>query len=492
MSILIKGGRVVTATDDYEADVFVEGEAISLIGRNLDASADTVVDARQMLLLPGCVDPHTHLDSHYEGLTTCDDFTTGTVAAVCGGTTSIVDFCMQYRGERLWDALEVWRQKLATHPPVIDVGFHMVISDLEVSHALDDLSKLCDEGITSYKLFLAYKESIMVDDETMFRTMLAAAENGALVLVHAENGDAIDVLIRQALAEGNTSAAWHARTRPPITEAEATSRALHLGRLAGAPVYIVHVSSEDAIAPLARARSLGWRAWGETCTQYLLLDESVLGDEEASASKYVFTPPPRERRHQAQLWKALAGGVLSVVSSDHTAYLLRDKLAGGDFADVPQGVPGIEERLVLVHDAGVRTGSISLSRMVELLSTNPARLFGLYPKKGTIAVGSDADIVVFDPALKRTLSAARHHSRVDYSLYESREVTGAPRTVIARGRVLVDEGEFVGEAGTGRFLARTRFAQPGFPPTDRPHDLRMSASPQAGSVPPLGSAISDS
>jgi dihydropyrimidinase len=458
MSILIKGARVVTAIDDYEADVFVEDETISLIARNLDVEADVVIDAVGKLLLPGCIDPHTHLDSHYEGLITCDDFRSGTVAAACGGTTCIVDFCIQYRNQPLWEALETWQEKLARNPPIIDVGFHMVVSDLTVQSALEDLRRLCEEGITSYKLFLAYKESIMVDDETMFRTMLAAAENGALVLVHAENGDAIDVLVRKALAVGQTAAPWHARTRPPATEAEATSRALQLAHLADAPVYIVHVSCEDALAPIARARWLGWRAWGETCTQYLFVDETALDEPGPGAAKYVFTPPPRDRRHQEHLWRALQTGVLSVVSSDHTPYLLRDKTAGDDFASIPQGAPGIEERLLMLHDAGVGTGRISISRLVELLSTNPARLFGLYPRKGTIAIGSDADLVVFDPARRRRLSARRDHSRVDYSLYEGREVTGAPDVVIARGRIVVDQGEPVEAPGTGRFVPRERFS----------------------------------
>jgi dihydropyrimidinase len=405
MSVLIKGGRVVTATDEFDADVLIEGETITHLAKTLDATAETVIDATGKLLLPGCVDPHTHLDTDYEGLATCDDFTSGTIAAACGGTTTIINFCMQYRGESFASVLEAWQEKLVRHPPVIDVGFHMVVSDLTVPHAESDLARLCEQGITSYKLFLAYKESIMVDDETMFRTMLAAAANGALVLVHAENGDAIDVLIRQALEAGHTSTHWHARTRPPLTEAEATGRALQLARLAGAPVYIVHVSCEDALTPLARARSLGWQAWGETCSQYLFLDESSLDRPLEDAAKYVFTPPPRERHHQDRLWQALQSDVLSVVSSDHTPYRLKDKTEAQDFAAIPQGAPGIEERLSLIYDAGVRTGRITRPRLVQLLSTNPARLFGLYPRKGTIAVGSDADIVVFDPARGRRATA---------------------------------------------------------------------------------------
>ncbi len=457
MSILIKNGRVVTATSEFDADVFVDGERVALIGTDLDVTADIAIDATGKMLLPGCIDPHTHIDSHYEGLTTCDDFTSGTVAAAAGGTTCIVDFCIQYHGQTLREALEIWRGNLRRNPPVIDVGFHMAVSDLTVPGALDDLGWLCEEGITSFKLFLAYKESIMVDDETMFQTMLSAAEHGALVLIHAENGDAIDLLIQRALAEGNTSTAWHARTRPPLTEAEATSRALHLGRVANAPVYIVHVSCREALAAVARARELGWRSWAETCTQYLFIDETALDEPWPDVAKYVFTPPPRDRAEQEELWRALQTGLLSVVSSDHTPYLLRDKIAATDFAGVPQGAPGIEERLLMLHDEGVRTGRISMSRLVQLLSTNPARLFGLFPRKGTIAIGSDADLVVFDPSRKRRISAETHHSRVDHSLYEGREVTGAPDVVIARGRIVVDDGEPVEAPGSGQFVARDRF-----------------------------------
>lgn len=448
---------MVTATDDYEADICIEGESISLIGTELARRADVEIDATGKLVLPGFIDPHTHLDSHYEGLTTCDDFTSGTVAAACGGTTCIVDFCIQYRGETFLRVLESWREKLRRNPPVIDVGFHMAVSDLSVPNAAAELEELCEQGITSFKLFLAYKESIQVDDETMFRTMRAAARHGALVLVHAENGDAIDVLIRDALAEGHTETRWHALTRPRLTEAEATNRALHLAHVAGAPIYIVHISCREALSALAEARQRGWRTWGETCTQYLFLDESDLDAPAGEGAKYIFTPPARDARDRAHLWRALETRLLSVVSSDHTPYLLADKTAADDFAGVPQGAPGIEERVLMLHDAAVASGRMSMSRLVEMVSTNPAKLFGLYPRKGTLAVGSDADVVVFDPKRRRRLSAADHHSRVDYSLYEGREVTGAPEVVIAGGRVVVRDGEPVADHGRGRFVARDRF-----------------------------------
>jgi dihydropyrimidinase len=454
---MIRGGRVVTATDDYEADVLLEGNRISLIGADLTLEADVEIDATGKLILPGCVDPHTHLDSHYEGLTTCDDFTSGTVAAACGGTTCIVDFCIQYRGETLFQTLETWREKLTTNPPVIDVGFHMAVSDLSVPNAAAELGELCNQGITSFKLFLAYKESIQVDDETMFRTMLAAARNGALVMIHAENGDAIDVLVREALANGHTETRWHAVTRPRLAEAEATNRALHLAHIAGAPVYIVHISCQEALSALANARDRGWRAWGETCAQYLFLDESALDAPPREGVKFIFTPPPRGSRDRERLWRALETRLLSVVSSDHTPYRLDDKMAGDDFASVPQGAPGIEERLLLLHDAAVVSRRMSMSRLVEMVSTNPAKLFGLYPRKGTLGIGSDADVVVFDPKRRRRLTAVSHHSRVDYSLYEGRDVTGAPEVVIAGGRIVVRDGEPVSDPGCGQFVARDRF-----------------------------------
>ena len=469
-SILIRGGTVITADTRYEADLVVEGETIARVERESKADADLIIDAAGKLVLPGAVDPHTHLDSHYEGLTTCDDFHSGTIAAACGGTTCIVDFCIQYRGVELWEALETWQTKLETNPPVIDVGFHMAVSDLSVPNADEDLRRLCEAGVTSFKLFLAYKESIQVDDETMFRVMQAAAEHGALVLIHAENGDAIDVLIRDALATGKTDSAWHARTRPPLTEAEATSRALYLGHVAGAPVYIVHMSCEEALGRLAAARRRGWRAWGETCTQYLYVDETFLDGPRSEAAKFVFTPPPRAQEEQANLWRALENGLLSVVSSDHCPYFLTDKTAGDDFSTIPQGAPGIEERLVLLHDGGVRSGRISMSGLVELVSTNPARLFGLYPRKGTIAVGSDADLVVFDPDRRHVISARNHHSKVDYSLYEGREVVGAPDIVVARGRVIVENGDPVAKPGFGEFVSRDRFS------TSAAHDFRSKTS----------------
>jgi dihydropyrimidinase len=461
MSVLIRGGRVITAADDYVADVYVDQDQVSMIGRGLDVSADRVVDARGRYVIPGAVDPHTHLEMPFGGTVTCDDFTSGTVSAAFGGTTTHIDFCMQAKGQTLPDALATWHEKIRRCPPVIDVGFHLAVTDLSYPASLEDLAGAPDRGVTSYKLFMAYKGAIMVDDETLFRVMQVAGRTGALVLVHAENGDAIDVMVRQALAEGKIEPIWHARTRPPETEGEATNRAIQLARLAGAPLYVVHVSCAEAIDPIARARAAGWNVRGETCTQYLFIDESYLDRPDFEGAKYVYTPPPRPREHQELLWRALETDVLSVVSTDHCPFNWQSQKTLGidDFSKIPNGGPGIENRLHMLHHFGVGEGRIGLERWVELVSTNPARIFGLYPRKGTIAVGSDADLVVWNPERELTLSAATHHSRVDYNLFEGTRVRGAPDLVMVRGQVVVEDDRLVAEPGVGRFLPRARFGQ---------------------------------
>jgi dihydropyrimidinase len=461
MSILIKGGRVVTAADDYVGDVLVDGERISLIGESLDVPADRVIDASDRYVLPGCVDPHTHLAMPWRGETTCDDFESGHVAAAFGGTTTHVDFCIQSKGQSFGEALDAWHAK-REGKAIIDNGFHIAVTDLREAGRLEELGRLPDEhGVTSYKLFMAYKDSLMVDDETLFRTMQVAAETGALVMVHAENGDAIEVLMAQAIAAGNTSPRYHALTRPPETEGEATNRAIQLARVAGAALYVVHVSCRESVEPLALARDKGWNVWGETCTQYLFVDQSFLDRPDFEGAKYVYTPPPRPQENQEVLWNAVRTNVLQAISTDHCAYLFRGQKDHGrdDFRQIPNGGPGLEDRLRMIHEFGVRRGRISLNRMVELLATNPAKLFGLYPRKGTIAVGSDADLVIFDPTKRVTLSAASHHSRCDYNLYEGTEVTGSPEVVLRRGEVIVDGDELVARPGSGQFLRRARFGE---------------------------------
>jgi dihydropyrimidinase len=461
MSVLIKGGRVITAADDYVGDVLVEGETVAQLGDSLDVQADKVIDASGKYVLPGCIDPHTHMEMAFGGTVTCDDFTSGTTSAAFGGTTTHVDFCMQTPGDSLPDALAAYHEKIERAKPVIDVGFHIAVTDLHEGGNLEDLARLPDEGVTSYKLFMAYKGAIMVDDETLFKVMQVAADTGALVMVHAENGDAIDVLVKKALAEGKTEPKWHAATRPPITEAEATNRAIQLARVAGAPLYVVHVSCKEAIEPIERARAANWDAWGETCTQYLFIDETALDQPDFEGGKYVYTPPPRPKENQEHLWRAIATDVLSVVSTDHCPFNWDGQKTIGrdDFSKIPNGGPGIENRLHMLHHFGARESRFSLNRMVELLSTNPARFFGLYPRKGTIAVRSDADIVVFDPEKPHTISASTHHSNVDYNLFEGTEVRGAPDAVLVRGQVIVENDELVAEPGAGQFIKRARFGE---------------------------------
>jgi dihydropyrimidinase len=460
MSILIKGGRVITAADDYVADVYVEDERISLIGESLDQPADKVIDAIGKYVLPGGVDPHTHLDMPFGGTVTIDDVESGQTSAAFGGTTTHVDFIIQPQGSSFADAVDEWRSK-ANGKQVIDMGYHMAVTDLKEGGTLEELAGLPDQGITSYKLFMAYKGALMVDDETLFRTMQVAAETGALVMVHAENGDAIDVLVKEALAAGHTEPKYHALTRPPETEGEATNRAIQLARVAGSPLYVVHVSCAESVEPIQLAREKGWNVWGETCTQYFFVDYTFLERPDFEGAKYVYTPPPRDKANQDVLWNAVRTDKLSAISTDHCAFLWNGQKTIGkdDFSKIPNGGPGLENRLQMIHEFGVRGGRISLNRMVELLSTNPAKLFGLYPRKGTIAVGSDADIVVFDPEKRVTISASTHHSKSDYNLFEGTEVAGTPELVLLRGNVLVEGDELVVQPGIGQFVARAKFGE---------------------------------
>jgi dihydropyrimidinase len=460
MSVLIKGGRIITAADDYVADIYVEDETVTLIGESLDQQADKVIDATGKYVLPGGVDPHTHLDMPFGGTVTIDDVESGQTSAAFGGTTCHVDFVIQPKGTTFAAALDEWKSK-ANGKQVIDMGYHMAVTDLKEGGTLEELATLPDEGITSYKLFMAYKGAIMVDDETLFRVMQVASDTGALVMVHAEHGDAIDVLVKQALAEGKTEPKYHALTRPPETEGEATNRAIQLSRVAGCKLYVVHVSCREAVEPIAIARDKGWEVWGETCTQYFFVDYSFLERPDFEGAKYVYTPPPRPKENQDVLWRAVESDVLSVISTDHCAFLWdgQKTLGRDDFSKIPNGGPGLENRLQMIHEFGVRQGRISLNRMVELLSTNPAKYFGLYPRKGSVTVGSDADLVVFDPEKKATISASTHHSKSDYNLFEGTEVTGVPEIVLLRGQVLVENGELVAQPGIGQFVKRARFGE---------------------------------
>ncbi len=458
MSMLIKGGLVLTASDSTVADVYVDDERISLIGESVDVQADKVIDAAGKYVLPGCIDPHTHLDMPFGGTTTIDDVESGQTSAAFGGTTCHVDFCIQGKGQTFAQALEDWRAK-ANGKQMIDMGYHMAVTDLAEGGTLEELATLPDQGITSYKLFMAYMGSLMVDDEELYRTMEVAAKTGALVMVHAENGDVIDILVQEALAAGHTEPLYHALTRPPEAEGEATNRAIQLAHLAGAPLYVVHVTCKEAVEPIAAAREKGWDVWGETCTQYFFTSLEDIAKPNFEGAKFVFSPPVRDKSNWDVLWNAVRTDALSAISTDHCAFRFdtQKTLGKDDFSKIPNGGPGIENRLQMIHEFGVRTGRISLNRMVELLATNPAKLFGLYPRKGTIAVGSDADIVVFDPQKQVTISAKTQHSKVDYNLYEGMQVTGSPEVVLLRGHMLVENDELVASPGVGRFVARARF-----------------------------------
>src|SRR5687767_15510480 len=397
MSLLIKGGTVVTASDQYTGDVFVDGEKIAAIGSSLILTADRIIDAADKYVLPGGIDVHTHLDMPFGGTTSADDFESGTIAAAYGGTTSIVDFAIQYKGQTLHHAWETWMKK-ADGKAAIDYGFHMIITDLsdQVETEMDAMVK---EGVTSFKLFMAYPGVFMLDDGSIFRAMRRTGKNGGTICMHAENGGVIDVLVKNALAEGKTAPKYHALTRPARAEGEATHRAIALAEMADVPVYIVHLSAAEALEMVTEARDRGLPAFAETCPQYLFLSYDNYEEPGFEGSKYVMSPPLREKWHQDVLWKGLAKNDLQVISTDHCPFCMQDQkeLGKDDFSRIPNGAPGIETRLSLVYDGGVRTGRIPLNRFVELTSTSPAKIFGLFPRKGTIAPGSDADIVIFDP-----------------------------------------------------------------------------------------------
>jgi dihydropyrimidinase len=453
---VIRGGTVVSAGGSIRADVYVDGERIVGVGLDLPFEGAAEIDASGCYVLPGGVDPHTHMEMPFGSTTTCDNYDSGSLAAVCGGTTSIIDFVIQAPGENPRRSLERWRGRLDRSSPLVDVGFHMAVTDLSDPAWLAEVGALPAEGITSFKLFMAYPGTFMVEDDTLLQVMEAAAETGSLALVHAENGRVIDVLVRRALAAGNTGTPFHATTRPPVVEAEATARAIQVARLAGAALYVVHVSCGAALAEVERALDDDAPVRAETCTQYFVTETADLDRPDFEGGKYVFTPPPRARHEREHLWRAVRDGGLDVVSSDHAPFRWRGQkdIGRDDFSQIPNGAPGIEERMMVVHQLGVVEGRITLPRMVDLLCTNPARLFGLYPRKGVIQAGSDADIVVFDPEATRTLRSEHLHSKVDYSIYEGIEVKGVPRDVLLRGTPVLRDGTPVGERGHGRFLER--------------------------------------
>jgi dihydropyrimidinase len=456
---IIKNATIVTAMDTTLADVGISGGKISAIAAQLSAeNATRTIDASNHLLLPGGIDVHTHLDMPFGGTMSADDFQTGTIAAAFGGTTTLIDFAIQYKGQTLRHAFDTWMKK-AHDKATIDYAFHCIITDLG-SAQLEEMGQLIREGVTSFKLFMAYPGVFMLDDASIFRAMRQAAKHSGLICMHAENGGAIDVIVQQALAEGKRAPKYHALTRPTTAEAEATSRAIALAEMAGCPVYIVHLSCNEALEKVREARDRGLPAYAETCPQYLYLSLDNMNAPGFEGAKYVFTPPLREKWHQEKLWQGLTHDTLQVVSTDHCPFCFKEQKELGidDFTKIPNGGPGIEHRLSLIYTGGVHGKRFSPNRFVEVVSTAPAKLFGLFPRKGTIAVGSDADLVIFDPNEEQVISVKTHHMRVDYSMFEGIQIKGVPKTVLSRGRAVIDAGQFVGRPGSGQFLRRQTYA----------------------------------
>jgi len=454
MRTLITGGTIVNADATTKADVLVDGETVALIGQSLDAAADRTIDASGKWVIPGAIDVHTHMELPFGGTFAKDTFETGTRAAAFGGTTTIIDFAVQGKGQALREGLDAWHAK-AEGKATIDYGFHMIMSDV-TDDTLAEMDTLVDEGVTDFKLFTAYPGVFFSDDGAIFRAMQQTAKNGGLILMHAENGLAIDVVAAQNAEAGNTDPYYHGTSRSPVLEAEATNRVIRLAEVAGVAVYIVHLSARHALDELRRARDEGLPAYAETCPQYLFLTLDDLGNGFEGA-KFICSPPLRPADHALELWKGLATDDLQVVSTDHCPFDFhgQKELGRADFRKVPNGLPGVEDRVNLMHSGGVAGGHLTPNRWVEVLSTAPARMFGLEGRKGVVAIGAEADLVVYDPNAKHTISATTHHMDVDYSTYEGWEVTGQVETVLSRGKVIVDGDEWLGAAGDGRFLKRS-------------------------------------
>src|SRR5687767_1024472 len=453
MKTLIKSGRIITAVDDYTADILIEDETISTIGKSLDMEVDVTIDASNKLVIPGGIDPHTHMELPFGGTQSSDDFFTGTRAAAFGGTTTIIDFAVQNKGETLTQGVENWHAK-ADGKCAIDYGFHLITTEFEDGNEAE-MYRVMDGGVTSFKLFMAYPGVFLADDATIFRAMSAAGERGGLICMHAENGIVINEIIKRFLADGRTAPKYHALTRPTIAEAEGVHRAIAIAEMAESPVYIVHLSCADALNKVREARDRGIPAFAETCPQYLFHSIEDYGDGWDGA-KYVMTPPLREKHNNAELWKGLKMDDLQVISTDHCPFCMKEQkeLGKDNFSLIPNGAPGVENRMSLIFNGGVVENRISLNRFVELTSTAAAKMFGLFPKKGTIAVGSDADIVIFDPEKEHTFGVDAEHMNVDYSSYEGWKVKGKVETVLSRGRVVIESGEHKGKAGDGKFLKR--------------------------------------
>jgi dihydropyrimidinase len=458
MTTLIKNGRVVTATDDYVADVFIDGETIKTIGAKLSAPADKVIDAAGKLVIPGGIDPHVHMELPFGGTVSSDNFESGTRAAAWGGTTTIIDFAIQYHGKTFQQTIDDWHAK-AEGKCAIDYSYHLAVTQYEPGHRAE-FQKVVDQGITTFKIFLAYPGVFMIDDQTMFRVMQSAGEAGGMTLVHAENGVAITELVNNLVATGKTAPKYHAISRPPTMQADGVARAVKVAEVAKAPVFIVHVSCEAAMIELQRARDKGNAAFGETCTQYLFLDETAYEKPNFEGAKYIFTPPLVGKENIEPLWKGLKLGYLQEVSTDHCPFNFKGQkeLGRESFTKIPNGGPGVEDRLAMVYHGSVVERGFSLNKFVDIACTASAKMFGMFPKKGTIAVGSDADIVIFDPNKEQVRSAKTHHMNCDYSLFEGMKIKGVVETVLSRGKTIIENNQYLGRAGDGKFLKRGKCA----------------------------------
>lgn len=455
--ILFRGGKIAGAGGVFEGDLLVVGEKIAAVGMDLSGHADEVVDATGKYLFPGGIDVHTHLDLPFGGTVSADDFYTGHVGAAHGGTTSHIDFAIQTPGESLADAVDRWHDK-ANGKAVIDYGFHLAVTDFNDA-VLAELPSMRERGISSLKVFMAYKGLFQVSDEDLFNILRVARDNGMLVMVHAENGDVIDVLVREAHERGELEPKYHALTRPPEAEGEATSRAIAIAEMADSPIYVVHLTCTEALDHVRIARSIGQGAYAETCPQYLYKRTEDYELPDFEGAKVVMSPPIRSEENWEFLWQALADNTLQVIATDHCPFNFKGQkdLGKDDFSKIPNGAPGIEERMMVMYQGGVNEGRFDVPRFVEITSTNPAKLFGLYPRKGALLPGSDADIVIWDPDAEKVLSAKTHHMNVDYSLYEGMKVKGAPVRTYRRGELLVEGDTFHGKKGTGVYLERLPF-----------------------------------
>lgn len=458
MSVLIKNGRVITATDDYIADIFIEGETIVAIGTNLGMKADQEIDAKGKLVMPGGIDPHVHLDMPFMGTYSSDNYETGTRAALYGGTTMVIDFILQKQGNSLRSALDEWNGR-ANGNAVGDYSFHMAVTDFNDQTKKEIKGMIEEEGITSFKTFMAYKGALMIDDRQMIGLMDEVKKNGGLINVHATNGDMIDYLVQKHREEGKLSPLYHYLSQPEITEAEASERFVDMASYTGCPGYIVHLTCEGALNAVRNATRRNQKMFVETCIQYLILDASLY-EKDFEGAKWVMSPPLREKKDQATLWAGINQGLVNVVATDHCPFMWEQKLMGkNDFSKIPNGHPAIENRMELLFSEGVQKGKITLNKYVEVACTNPAKIFGMFPKKGTIAVGSDADIIIIDPNEKHTISASTHHMNVDYSGYEGWELTGKVKTVLLRGTVAIDNNKCLVEKGYGKFVKRNKVSQ---------------------------------